>query len=163
MVTLRNTDTGNNLKQVTNQEGYFTFSELPPGPYELNAASQGFSNYRESGIVLETGQTLRTEIKLQIGSVNEVIKVTADAAILNTDNGTVKGDVLTFNEIQDMPLNGRDFTELALIVPGVVTNAQGGAGGCLPGCRRGPPTSLRGCPPSANHRAAPHQIFRQHL
>jgi hypothetical protein len=128
-VYLRNTETGANLKEVTNQEGYFTFSELPPGPYELNAASQGFSNYRESGITLETSQTLRIEIKLQIGSVNETINVTANAAVLNTDNGTVKGDVLVSAEIQDMPLNGRDFTELALIVPGVVTNAQGGAGG----------------------------------
>ena len=128
-VTVRNTDTGITQKEVTNLEGYFTFSELPPGPYELSAASQGFANYRESAIVLETGQTYRAEIKLQIGSVNETIKVTADTAVLNTDNGTVKGDVLSFNEIQDMPLNGRDFTELALIVPGVVTNAQGGAGG----------------------------------
>src|SRR5580700_3453919 len=60
VVTLRNTDTGENRRAATNQEGYFTFSELQPGPYELNAESPGFSNYRESKIVLETGQTLRT-------------------------------------------------------------------------------------------------------
>lgn len=128
-ITLRNTDTGITQKEVSNLEGYFTFSELAPGPYELNASLSGFANYRERAIVLETGQTYRADIRLQIGSVNETIKVTAETAVLNTDNGTVKGDVLSFNEIQDMPLNGRDFTELALIVPGVVTNAQGGAGG----------------------------------
>jgi hypothetical protein len=127
-ITVRNTGTDISHKVTTNQEGYFTVTELPAGPYELTAASKGFEAYRETDIVLETGQTRRIDITMTVGSVHETVKVTADAAVINTEDGKVKGEVLVSQEIQDMPLNGRDFTELSLTVPGVVANAQGGAG-----------------------------------
>jgi hypothetical protein len=137
IVTIRNTDTGKSQNELTNAQGSFTFAELQPGPYELSTSSPGFTSFHQNGIVLETGQTFRTEIKLQVGSVSETVDVNTEAAVLNTDNGKVKGDVLVYQEIQDMPLNGRDFTELALTVPGVVANAQGGAGsfGSINGAR----------------------------
>ncbi len=84
---------------------------------------------RRTGILLEVGDNLRADVNLSLGSVSDSMTVTAEIPALNTENGTVVGQVIGSTEIQDMPLNGRDFTELALFVPGVVQNAQGGAGG----------------------------------
>ena len=95
-VTIRNTGTDIAHTVTTNQEGYFTITELPSGPYELTAVSAGFETYRQTEIVLETGQQLRRpDIKLTIGSVNETVSVTAQAATLNTENGMVTGQVVT--------------------------------------------------------------------
>ena len=63
--------------------------------------------------------------------MSESVNVTAQVAPLNSENGTIKGDVIVQQEIQDMPLNGRDFTELAFLVPGVVAKADGGAGSAM--------------------------------
>src|SRR5690349_2183250 len=127
-VTVRNNDTNITHQIATNNEGYFTITQLPPGPYELTATRQGFSTYRATKIALESGQTLRHDIVLQLGSVSETINVQAEIAVLNTENGAINGDVIVQQEIQDVPLNGRDFTDLAFLVPGVLPNAQGGAG-----------------------------------
>jgi hypothetical protein len=127
-VTVRNTDTDIAHTVTTNQEGYFAVPELPSGPYVIEAVSPGFEMYRQTGIVLETGQTLDVEVKMAVGSVTESVEVTADVANLNTDNGTVKGYVVEKVEIDNMPLNGRDFTELALYVPGVVATSAGQGG-----------------------------------
>src|SRR5215472_5536847 len=131
VVTIRNVDTNIRRTLETNQEGYFTITNLPPGPYELTAEKEGFHRVRETGIVLETGQELRMDLKLVVGSVSDSINVTADIAPLNTENGSIKGDVIVQAEIQDIPLNGRDFTDLAFLVPGVVHNAEGGAGSAM--------------------------------
>jgi Carboxypeptidase regulatory-like domain/TonB-dependent Receptor Plug Domain len=128
-IAIRNVDTNIARTMQTNADGYFTVTNLPPGSYELIAEKPGFRTYRETGILLEVGQTLRSDVRLSVGSINDSIRVTAEIAPLNTENGAVKGDVILLAEIQDIPLNGRDFTDLALLVPGVAPNAQGGAGG----------------------------------
>src|SRR5215813_6792038 len=89
---------------------------------------ESFRAFRETGMVLETGQTLRADVTLEVGPMSQSVSVSAAVAALNTENGTIKGDVIVQEEIQDIPLNGRDFTELALLVPGVLPNAQGGQG-----------------------------------
>src|SRR4029077_19762201 len=126
--TIRNVETNEPRSVKTNLEGFYTITNLAPGRYEFTAESAGFEKYVESGIVLEIGDTLRIEPKLVIGSVNETVRVTASAAVLNTDNGPIKGEVIGNEEIKEIPMNGRDFTELALLVPGVIPNAQGGQG-----------------------------------
>ena len=130
-ITVRNVDTNITRTMQTNQEGYFTITNLPPGNYELVAEKQGFRTYRETGILLEIGQDMRSDLKLTVGAVTDSISVTAEIAPLNTENGSIKGDVIPQAEIQEMPLNGRDFTELAFLVPGVVTKAEGGAGSAM--------------------------------
>src|SRR6185295_19050248 len=101
---------------------------LPPGPYEVTAEMQGFTTYKESGLVLEIGQVVRLDVRLAVGGVTESVQVTAEIASLNTESGTVKGDVIVQQEINDLPLDGRDFTDLAFLVPGVMPMAQGGQG-----------------------------------
>ena len=104
---------------------------LPPGPYELAAEMEGFRGYQQTGIVLELGQTLRRDIRLEVGQVTESVSVTAEVTLLNTESGTIKGDVIVQQEIEDLPLEGRDFTDLALLVPGVLPKAEGGQGSAM--------------------------------
>ncbi|MEZ5397820.1 MAG: TonB-dependent receptor, partial [Bryobacterales bacterium] len=127
-VSIRNTGT-NDVRQIsTGAEGVYTITALPPGGYELKATSEGFRQYIEQGIQLQTGQNLRVDIMLEIGAVTESITVDAQMVTLNTENGTIKGDVIVQEEIQELPLAGRDFTDLAFFTPGVVPKAQGGQG-----------------------------------
>jgi hypothetical protein len=127
-VTIRNTNTNIARTIVTNEDGFFTITELPPGPYELMIEKPGFETYRESKLVLETGQQLRNDVQMKVGSASETVSVVAEVAPLNTENGQIKGAVIVQQEIQDMPLDGRDFTDIAFLVPGVVPGAQGGTG-----------------------------------
>ncbi|MCB9383505.1 MAG: TonB-dependent receptor [Bryobacterales bacterium] len=130
-VSIRNTGT-NDVRQIsTGAEGVYTITALPPGGYELKATSEGFRQYIEQGIQLQTGQNLRVDIMLEIGAVTESITVDAQMVTLNTENGTIKGDVIVQEEIQELPLAGRDFTDLAFFTPGVVPKAEGGQGSGL--------------------------------
>ncbi len=130
-VTIRNVGTNIARRVETDQTGDFTITNLAPGSYELTVEVSGFRGYRQPGMVLEVGQTLRTDIQLQLGSVAESITVAAEVAAINTESGTIKGDVIVYEEIQDLPLEGRDFTDLAFLVPGVIPRAQGGQGSAL--------------------------------
>ncbi len=127
-IAIRNTDT--NIEQTihTNENGLFTITGLAPGAYELTASKPGFETYHESMIVLETGQRLRDDIMLKVGAVSTTVNVTAEAAPLNTEDGAIKGAVIGHQEIQEVPLNGRDFTDIAVLVPGVQPLAEGAAG-----------------------------------
>ncbi|HTM51218.1 MAG TPA: carboxypeptidase regulatory-like domain-containing protein [Bryobacteraceae bacterium] len=127
-IRIRNVDTGIARTVVTNHEGSYTITTLPPGPYELTAELTGFRGYQKTGIVLEIGMALRDDIQLAVGGVTESVHVTAEIAALNTENGAIKGDVIVQQEIMDLPLDGRDFTDLAFLVPGVMPAAQGGQG-----------------------------------
>jgi Carboxypeptidase regulatory-like domain/TonB-dependent Receptor Plug Domain len=127
-IKVRNTETNDTRTVVTNHEGNYTVYPLPVGKYELTAEMAGFRTHQQTGIVLEIEQTLRSDIQLVIGNVTESVQVTAQVAVLNTENGAIKGDVIVNQEINDLPLDGRDFTNLAFLVPGVMPNAQGGQG-----------------------------------
>ncbi len=130
-IRIRNVDTNITRSIQTNHEGIYTVTNLPPGPYELLAEVQGFRTHQQTGIVLELGQTLRRDIRLEVGQVSESVSVTAEVTLLNTESGTIKGDVIVQREIEDLPLEGRDFTDLALLVPGVMPKAEGGQGSAL--------------------------------
>src|ERR1700730_9305320 len=94
VIKIRNTDTNIARSVQTGNEGSYTITNLPPGPYELTADRQGFSAYRQTQIVLQVNQVLRSNIQLVVGSVNESVQVTADVAPLNTESGAIKGDVI---------------------------------------------------------------------
>jgi len=130
-ITIRNTGTNDERKVVTGQDGVFTIINLAPGDYELTATNQGFRRFVQRGIVLQIGQTLRSDIQLELGAVTESVSVDASIVAINTENGTIKGDVIVQEEIQELPLAGRDFTDLAFFTPGVVPRAEGGQGSGL--------------------------------
>ncbi len=122
--TLINTGTAISKEQSTGESGGYTFTALIPGQYDLIITSDGFQQHVEQGIVLRTGDNRRVDIELQIGQITESVTVDAQLITLNTENGTIKGDVIVQEEIQELPLNGRDFTDLAFFVPGVVPGAS---------------------------------------
>ena len=119
-VTVINTGTAISRELTTGAVGNYTFTALIPGQYDLIVTSEGFQQHVEQGIELRTGDNRRVDVELQLGQVTESVTVDAQMITLNTENGMIKGDVIVQEEIQELPLNGRDFTDLAFFVPGVV-------------------------------------------
>ncbi len=121
-LAIRNTDSDVTRKAVANQRGEFTVPDLAPGPYEVTVTHTGFRTVRETDIALEMDQVARLEIKLDIGAVSQSVEVVETGApLINTDNGT-KGQVMTAQEIIEMPLNGRNITDLGYLAAGVTPN-----------------------------------------
>ncbi|MBI1354923.1 MAG: TonB-dependent receptor plug domain-containing protein [Acidobacteria bacterium] len=130
-VSILNTGTGISREMATNESGTYTLTSLQPGDYDLTVVSEGFSTYTQRAINLVTGQVLRVDVRLELGQVTETVTVDAQLVTLNTENGTIKGEVIVQEEIQQLPLAGRDFTDLAFFTPGVVPKAEGGQGSGL--------------------------------
>ena len=105
---------------TTNAAGIYTLRFLQIGEYTVTAEAQGFSKSSLGPITLEIDQSAKIDIKLSVGGSNETVTVSAgDAPILNTENATL-GTTLTSNTIENIALNGRNFAELALFMPGAV-------------------------------------------
>lgn len=117
-VTVIEESTGRVQSAKTNEEGNFTIPELPPGRYKLTVEAPGFRTITQTGLVLETDQTRRVNLTLQLGAPTETVTVQAEVPVVATDTSS-KGEVITQTQVQDLPLNGRNFTDLALLVPGV--------------------------------------------
>ena len=128
---IRHVDTNASRQSVTDAEGSYTITNLTPGLYELTVEKEGFRTHRETAITLELAQTQHHDIGLQVGTLADSIIVVSDSPLINTDAGAVKGDVINNQQINEIPLDGRDFTDLALLVPGVIPMAQGGQGSGL--------------------------------
>ena len=116
-VAARNQKTGVEYGTRTNDVGVYTIPALPIGVYIVHAEAQGFKVTNTSSLTLETGQTARVDIKLEIGAVTESVDVVTIAPILQTDSAVV-GQVITGSTATALPLNGRNFAQLTLLVPG---------------------------------------------
>ncbi len=117
-VTVMNVDTGISRTVTTDERGRFVVPQLPPGPYQLTATVAGFETSVRTGITLSIGQEFSLTLLLKVGSVTEKVSVTAEAPLVNTTGSAVSG-VVEQKRIEELPLNGRDFTQLALVQPGV--------------------------------------------
>jgi hypothetical protein len=103
----------------SNERGLYTISALPIGTYKVRAQAPSFRAFETNPIRLESGQTARVDVALQLG-VQEQVEVVAVAPILQTQDAVV-GEVISETTIEAMPLNGRNFSQLSLLLPGVVT------------------------------------------
>ena len=124
-IKIVNVGTGIETEAETNESGYYTLLSLVPGTYRLEIVADGFRRFVRSGLELETGQLLRVDAELEVGALTEVVTVTSATPAINLERGAIKGDVIVFEEIQDLPLPGRDFTNLAFLVPGVMPRGPG--------------------------------------
>ena len=120
-VTATNVATQVKYSATSNDQGLYTISALPIGDYKVRAELQGFRVYETSPIKLESGQTARVDITMQLG-FEQSIEVTGVAPILQTQDAVV-GEVISETTIKNMPLNGRNFSQLSLLLPGVMTTA----------------------------------------
>lgn len=120
--------TTNEIRTAQSQtDGEYTVSNLQPGTYDVTFDSSGFKGLRESNLTLQVDQQARVDAQLEVGTVSEKVDVTASVPLLNTETSSL-GDVVTQPEIMQMPLDGRDFTDLAFMVPGVEPAQQRGKG-----------------------------------
>jgi carboxypeptidase family protein len=123
-VTATNEATRVEYTTETNEQGIYAIAPLPVGKYVVRAESDRFKSVATNPVTLESGQIARVNLQLELGQVTETIKVEAVAPILQTDSSSV-GEVISSSTIEALPLNGRNFNQLTLIIPGSVTNDPG--------------------------------------
>jgi hypothetical protein len=117
--------TGNRFEAVTDESGRF---RVPAriGVYEITAELQGFTAVRRTGLELLVGQTAVVNLQLSPSTIQETVTVTADAPLLDVSTSAVGGNI-DQRQMQDIPIQGRDWTSLALLAPGNRTTTMGGA------------------------------------
>ena len=123
-ITVTNVATGVDRKVASNEAGYYTVPLLPPGEYRLAVQQQGFKPITRSGIILEVDQRAELNFTLEVGALTEQIEVVAAAAQLNTIEAS-QGQVIENQRIVELPLNGRNYNELALLSAGTVQPLSG--------------------------------------
>jgi hypothetical protein len=113
------TQTETNLKRVTvtGNDGSYVLADLPVGPYNLDVSSQSFGNYVQRGIILQVGNNVQINVTLHVGTVSEQVEVMANAAMIETQDTSVS-EVIDQHRIIDLPLNGRQATDLILLSGG---------------------------------------------
>jgi len=127
-VTVKNPDRGINRVTSTNGDGNYLISAVPPGTYTLSIAAQGFKKFDAQGIILRVAQKARVDATLEVGSQNTEITVEGTAvAQVETQSNEVAGTI-TGKEISQLQLNGRVFTQLVTLTPGI-TNQTGSSEG----------------------------------
>lgn len=117
-VKLTNTGTGAVRTVTTAADGSYSLPDLSVGTYELDVTKEGFNKYVQTGIVLQVGVYPTINVTLQVGAVSQEVQVSAQAAMVDTQNTGV-GQVTAPQDVQDLPLNGREVTDLLYLAPGV--------------------------------------------
>ncbi|HVZ84480.1 MAG TPA: TonB-dependent receptor, partial [Terracidiphilus sp.] len=117
-VTVTSQQTGTSRTVVTDSQGRYSVLALDIGGYQVMAQASGFSTETQTGITLAVGQTAVTNFKLPVGTVTQSVTVSTDSGQVNTSTSEV-GGVIGEHQMQDLPLNGRDYEQLFALVPGV--------------------------------------------
>jgi carboxypeptidase family protein len=148
-VTAKQTETGLTRTAMTDRTGAYILLELPVGHYELTTEAKGFQKYVQQGITLNVNETATIAVHLVVGAETQQVQVTADAQLIQ-DTVTSLGKVVLEREILDLPLDGRNFTQLGTLQPGVVPLTPGlkQAGSSL---REGQSYAVNGQRPESNN------------
>src|SRR5437870_3817674 len=133
-VTLRNSDTGVERNTITNDAGTYVFSDINPGRYTLKVTAPSFSTKQVSAFVLAVNQTATIDIALVAGAQTEVVSVEAVTEQLQVSTAEL-GTVIATKQVNELPLNGRNFTQLLSLTPGVapISVGQNSMGGRVGG------------------------------
>ncbi len=116
-VSITNTATNSIIRLTSNSSGAYTSGALTPGEYRVQVSAKGFSSISQV-VSVQVGNTSTFNPSLQVGQESQVIEVQANTAEVNTEQATVQG-VLTRQQIENLPVNGRNFLDLAQLEPGV--------------------------------------------
>src|SRR5579862_199758 len=118
-VVIRNVETGVLHSTITNSDGFYSLPALPPGQYEIEVHQSGFRPVLRSGLILETGKTLEIDLKLELGEQSTAVTITESGIHVDTADTTL-GETITTSKMASVPLNGRSFTDLLALQPGIV-------------------------------------------
>jgi len=127
-VTATDTDTGVSRTALTNQSGLYELFELPVGHYEVHARKDGFAEKVRTGISLVVGQDATADLTLQVGQVQQQVKVTENVPVVNASTQDISG-LIGEQQIRDLPLNGRSYDLLLTLNPGIVNFTSQKTGG----------------------------------
>ena len=117
-VTAKNAETGFTRSETSDAEGRYLLNALPVGRYDVHAEITGFAPFDRKGIAVDVGQTADVNVELALAGMSEAVSVTAEQPLIQTTNSSV-GGVVDIKRIENMPLNGRQFANLAATIPGV--------------------------------------------
>jgi hypothetical protein len=147
VVEVSNPANGYSRKQTLGADGNYRLV-LPAGSYDLSVVAPGFTTYRLRSVIVNVSQSVRLDVQLQIAQGRDTVEVTAEALLVESSNAI--GNVVTGRQLVDLPLNGRNFTQLGLLQPGVAPVTQGLAiaGGSL---RAGQAYAVNGLRPEENN------------
>ena len=124
IVTVTNLGTAQERTVTTDAQGRYTVPLLPPGQYRVSAELEGFKRGVREPITLQVNQLQRADFTLDVGAMSEEVVVTAELPMVQTNTATV-GTVVTQKETSELPLNGRNFLQLNLLVPGTLPATKG--------------------------------------
>jgi len=122
IVTLTNSETGVSLTRTTNGEGVYEFATVRPGAYVVTAEKSGFSVALVDNIAVQVGARQRIDLQMAVGQISEKLEVTAAAPLVETETSQ-RGQVISETAIRELPLNGREYSSLALLTTGVRQSA----------------------------------------
>ncbi|HZQ22342.1 MAG TPA: TonB-dependent receptor [Terriglobales bacterium] len=125
-VTLTNLGTAVSRTQTTGPDGLYTFVNLIPGQYRVEAQKEGFKKFVREPVVVEVQQSVRIDATMQVGSVSESVTVSVETPLLQPETSSL-GQVVEQRKANELPLNGRNIFNLITVSPAAV--AQGGSGG----------------------------------
>ena len=133
-ITATNTGTSATFQTTTGETGAYTLRTLPVGNYDLTAEVNGFKKYQTKGIRLQVNEIARVDVNLAVGTASETVTVSSQAVVVDTTTATLKA-VVDQKRIEELPLNGRNPTQLMQLIVGVVkdTRADVTSGTTYPG------------------------------
>src|SRR5262245_51857927 len=117
-VTAVHSSTGFRRSAVTDASGVYRMPGLPHGTYELTVEMTGFSGQTHKGMIVNVGATTTTDFRLKLATQTEELTVVAESPLIDVKDSGV-GEIVTTTQIENLPLNGRQFGNLAALVPGV--------------------------------------------
>ena len=127
-ITLLNIRTGVKAETTSTSSGDYTFPLINIGDYTVSAEISGFKSASRNGVLVQINEKVRVDFKMEVGQVNERIQVTAEIAQLKTDEASL-GNVVEQRRLVELPVNGRNVGNLAVLQPGVMFGSRGGLDG----------------------------------
>ena len=125
-VTIVNTDTNDTRTATTGDDGSFRFPALVAGHYSVRVEKEGFKTQTQTGLTLEVAQEMVVNSALEVGTSTQEVTVTGEAPMVNTTNSSL-GGLVNEDKMADLPLNGRNYTDLTFMQPGVSITANAGS------------------------------------
>src|SRR5947207_8025502 len=129
-VSIQREGTGTSRTVTSDDNGFYLAPSLPAGLYTISTAPHGFKKTVASAVDLHVAENRVVNLDLQVGQVTETVTVSSDASPVETRSGEISS-LITEKQVTELPLNGRNYAQLALMVPGVSPVTQAGAGGAF--------------------------------